>query len=77
MKTFRVIHQIPGVHFEKSGEQQPCFVSEVRARSVFNLREIALADLLFQLFADGANHFKLRHVTAQTAKIAFHQAEIA
>ncbi len=73
-----VVHEKAGMHLEKLRQQRARRLRHVRARSVFDLREIGLADgvALAQFLADGAHQFKLRHGTPQTAQRAFHFAQV-
>ena len=77
VKTFRIVNQISGMNVEESCQQQARLVGEVRPRAIFNLREIALADLHFEVASDCFYDFLLRHLTTKAAQIAFHQAEVA
>ena len=80
----RVIHQKAGMHLEKLRQQRARRLRHVRARSVFDLRKIRLADgrtfraaaAFAQLFADSAHQFELRHGTTQTAQRTFHFAQV-
>ena len=76
--ALRIIHQKAGMHLEELRQQRARGLRHVRARSVFDLREIGLADglALAQLLADGAHQLELRHGTAQTAQRAFHFAQV-
>jgi hypothetical protein len=75
--AFGIIDQVAGMHFEEFGEEHAGGVGEVRARSGFDLREVALRDGFAELFLDKAREFDLGDFAIEAAESAFDFAEIA
>src|SRR5205814_3410229 len=73
----RILHQIPGMHFEEPREQQTAGVRQMRTAAVLDLREIRLTDGLAQFSLDGAHHILLRHFTPEPAELPFDEPQIA
>ena len=74
--AFRIVHQITRMHFEKSSQQHPCGIGQMRPRATLDLREIRLADRASLFFLESLNHLKLRHLPPQAAQHALHLAEV-
>ena len=77
MEALRIVHQISGMDLEEARQQQARLVRQVRARAVFNLRKITLADLHLQLARDRLDHLLLRHLASVAAQVPFHQSQVA
>src|ERR1017187_3083562 len=77
LKPLGIVHQVARMHFEKSCQQHARRIGKVRTRAALDLREVALADGLSQLFLDQPGHLELRELTVEPAERAFHFAEVA
>ena len=65
------------MHLKETRQQHARGIGQMRAAATFDLRQIRLADGLFQFTLDGADDFLLRHLAAQSPQSALHLAEIA
>ena len=65
------------MNLEESRQQHACRVGEVRTRTVFNLREIRLADAFSRLAPQSARQFGLAHLAIKPANGALHGAQVA
>src|SRR5262249_37256197 len=75
--SLRIVDQISGMDFEEFRQQHAAGVGQVRARAALDLRKVALADRLAQLFLDQARDFELREFAVESAQGSFHLPEIA
>src|SRR5262245_45468933 len=77
MKPGRIADQVAGVNLEEAREQLPRLVGQMFPRSLFDERQIRLADRLTELRADRANQLRLRQLATEPAKIPFELTELA
>ncbi len=77
MEAGRIVDEIAGVDLEEAGQSHAGRVGQVRALAALDLREVGLADVNAELFADGVGDGLLRQLAVLPAERAFNVAEIA
>ena len=72
-----VVHQVAGMHLEKSGEDLTRGVGQVRPGTALNLREVTLAQLLAGLRFNGPDRLLLVQIAVKAAQAAFHFPQVS